>query len=274
MFLLRRFNGGLSSGASGAGGGGGDGGGTSSAGELEAMKQEILREMRKEVQKMKQDIIEGAFSNRFDKNFAFFKKTLLFHFLCWNMFPMASTNLFIYLFCSHSPRNEQAVMGRRRIRTRRTQKTAFFYPHTHTEKKESSKERKIRKKSHIEKNKNAGSSQTPRLQCSSSWSFDRGKGEGKQEQQSSQRTPFFPKHPHPHNTVLHTVLCTTNTKHFLSSYRFLFFRPKKKKSTFPKVFPLLPPLCHISAVPCFPSLCWFRYMLRPDMKCAQTDYYY
>ncbi len=67
MFLLRRFNGGLSSGASAAGGGSGDGGGTSSSGDLEAMKQEILREMRKEVQKMKQDIIEGAFSNRFDE---------------------------------------------------------------------------------------------------------------------------------------------------------------------------------------------------------------
>ncbi len=70
MFLLRRFNGGLSSGASGAGGGGGDGGGTSSAGDLEAMKQEILREMRKEVQKMKQDIIEGT--NGYDKKMFFF----------------------------------------------------------------------------------------------------------------------------------------------------------------------------------------------------------
>ena len=36
------------------------GGTTATNAELEAMKQEILREMRKEMAKMKQDIIEGA----------------------------------------------------------------------------------------------------------------------------------------------------------------------------------------------------------------------
>ena len=37
----------------------GSGGSTASNAELEAVKQEILREMRKEMAKMKQDIIEG-----------------------------------------------------------------------------------------------------------------------------------------------------------------------------------------------------------------------
>ena len=36
-------------------------GATSNSAELEAMKQEILREMRKEVAKAKQEIIEGKF---------------------------------------------------------------------------------------------------------------------------------------------------------------------------------------------------------------------
>ena len=39
---------------------------TASNAELEAMKQEILREMRKEMTKMKQDIIEGKLENIFD----------------------------------------------------------------------------------------------------------------------------------------------------------------------------------------------------------------
>ena len=40
------------------------GGTTATNAELEAMKQEILREMRKEMAKMKQDIIEGTFRIR------------------------------------------------------------------------------------------------------------------------------------------------------------------------------------------------------------------
>ena len=40
------------------------GGTTATNAELEAMKQEILREMRKEMAKMKQDIIEGTFGIR------------------------------------------------------------------------------------------------------------------------------------------------------------------------------------------------------------------
>ncbi len=54
---VARFNGGLESG--GGSGGSGAAGGNVSNEQLEAMKQEILREMRKEVNKAKQEIIEG-----------------------------------------------------------------------------------------------------------------------------------------------------------------------------------------------------------------------
>jgi vacuolar-type H+-ATPase subunit H len=37
--------------------------GNSAGGDLEAMKQEILREMRKEITKAKQEIIDGEISN-------------------------------------------------------------------------------------------------------------------------------------------------------------------------------------------------------------------
>jgi len=52
---VQRFNGVNSNNASGEN----NGGSNVNSQELEALKQEILREMRKEVQRMKQDIIDG-----------------------------------------------------------------------------------------------------------------------------------------------------------------------------------------------------------------------
>ncbi len=134
-------------------------------------------------------------------------------------------------------------------------KTAFFYPHEYREERKQ-QERKIRKKVTLRRIRTLGVHRPPAYSAAAAGHSIEEKGK-ENKNNKAHNTHLFSRNTHTptHNTVLHTVLCTTNTKLFLSSYRFLFFRPKKKKSTFPKVFPLLPPFCHISAVPCFPSLC-------------------
>ncbi len=119
---------------------------------------------------------------------------------------MASTNLLFFFFaCSHSPRNEQAVMGRRRIRTRRTQENGIFLPTRIPRRKKAARKGKSGKKVTLRRIRTLGEFTDPPAYYSAAAAGHSIEEKGKENKNNkAHNTHLFSRNTHTH-TILYFI---------------------------------------------------------------------